>query len=222
MATLRIDVLNGNEAGKQLDPASDVIRVGRSPSNDLCLAETHVSAEHLRILLLDDQVMVEDLQTTNGTELLRADQRSTITQRTELLHGDQLALGGGGGGEAIVLRISLGEETAPHVMSVRPLAELGRSAQSSERNADALKTLCATNAAIANADSLDGVLTAVADSALELVSGATHVTLVLRDADDSDGASYVPVLTRIRSESGGRTSTEGHVPITRSVYRKVV
>src|SRR5690606_23513099 len=94
--------------------------------------------------------------------------------------------------------------------------------QSSERNADALKTLCSTNAAIANADSLDGVLTAVADSALELVSGATHVTLVLRDADDSDGASYVPVLTRIRSESGGRTSTEGHVPITRSVYRKVV
>lgn len=222
MATLRIDVLNGNAAGKQLDPASDVIRIGRAPSNDLCLAETHVSAEHLRISLLDDQVMVEDLQTTNGTELVRGERRSSLSQRTELLHGDQLALGGGGGGEAIMLQISLGEETAPHVMSVRPLAELGRSAQSSERNADALKTLCATNAAIANADSLDGVLTAVADSALELVSGATHVTMVLRDADDRDGASYVPVLTRIRSEQGGKTSTEGHVPITRSVYRKVV
>ncbi len=229
MATLRIHVLNGNEAGKQLEPAGDVLRIGRAPSNDLCLAETHVSGEHARISIVGDRVFVEDLHSTNGTEVVRNGQRLAIDERvnskSELLNGDHLALGAGGGGEAVLIQIGIGDEAdVAHVMATRSLAELGGSAASDAKNAAALKTLRATNDAIGNADGLDSVLTAVADSSLELVERATHVTVVLKDSEDeSDGESaFVPVLTRIRTDSGGQTATEGRVPITRSVYRKVV
>ncbi|MCA9639358.1 MAG: sigma 54-interacting transcriptional regulator, partial [Myxococcales bacterium] len=226
MATLRIHVLNGNEAGKQLEPAGDVIRIGRAPSNDLCLAETHVSGEHARISLARDQVFIEDLHSTNGTEVLRGSERIPVDERLgskcELQNGDQLALGAGGGGEAVLIQIGIGEEAdVPHVMAQRSLAELG---SSTSNNAAALKTLRSTHDAIGKADGLDSVLTAVADSALELVERATHVTMVLKDSEEEDAGegSFVPVLTRIRAENGGQTPTEGRVPITRSVYRKVV
>ncbi|MEZ4375373.1 MAG: sigma 54-interacting transcriptional regulator [Polyangiaceae bacterium] len=226
MATLRIHVLNGNEAGKQLEPAGDVIRIGRAPSNDLCLAETHVSGEHARISLIGDRVFIEDLHSTNGTEVLRGGERLSVDERSdskcELQNGDQLALGAGGGGEAVLIQIGIGEEPdVPHVMAQRSLAELG---SSTANNAAALKALRGTHDAIGKADGLDSVLTAVADSALELVQRATHVTVVLKDSEEDAAGegSFVPVLTRIRAENGGQTATEGRVPITRSVYRKVV
>ncbi|MCA9626691.1 MAG: sigma 54-interacting transcriptional regulator [Myxococcales bacterium] len=226
MATLRIHVLNGNEAGKQLEPAGDVIRIGRAPSNDLCLAETHVSGEHARISVVGDRVFVEDLHSTNGTEVVRGEQRFAVDERVgckaELTNGDQLALGAGGGGDAVLIQIGIGDEAdVAHVMAKRSLAELG---SSTANNAAALKTLRATNDAIGGADGLDSVLTAIADSALELVQRATHVTVVLKDSeDDGQGeGAFVPVLSRIRTDNGGQTPTEGRVPITRSVYRKVV
>ena len=53
---------------------------------------------------------------------------------------------------------------------------------------------------------------------------ATHVTIVLRD-DDEEGAKpagaagYVPVMTRVRGQDAPSSSP---IPITRSVFRKVV
>jgi Nif-specific regulatory protein len=48
------------------------------------------------------------------------------------------------------------------------------------------------------------------------------VTVVLRDDADSDGSGYVPVLTRVRGENGAGRAPGGAVPVTHSVFRKVV
>jgi len=47
------------------------------------------------------------------------------------------------------------------------------------------------------------------------------VTIVLRDVDEPDG-TYVPVMTRVRAPGGEGAAPSGPVPITRSVFRKVV
>ena len=63
------------------------------------------------------------------------------------------------------------------------------------------------------------------DASFRLVPQATHVTVILRDDDEetvrptSTAAGYVPVLTRVRGQEGPQT---GPIPITRSVFRKVL
>src|SRR5439155_19393901 len=68
---------------------------------------------------------------------------------------------------------------------------------------------------------LGETLTHVSDAVFSLVPRSTHVTVVLRDVDDETGA-YVPVATRVRAPGGQGAAPSGPVPLTRSVFRKVV
>ena len=229
MATVRIEVLSGAEAGRVFEPEGDVVRIGRAPSNDLQLGEPHVSGEHARIVVDGDRVLLEDLRSTNGTAIDRDGQRLAISDdgspQLGLRSGDVLELGGVGA-EATRLRITLGDEPEPpHIVTVRPIAELSGHTPNLERNSDLLRKLFTVQKAIGAAFDLMGVLTAVADGALDLVPRATHATLVLRDEPDADSgaeAGYVPMLTRVRGSDGHARAPEGQVPVTRSVFRKVV
>jgi len=228
MPTVRIEVLSGAEAGRVLEPDGDVVRVGRSPANDLRLPETHVSAEHARVVIGVDEVTLEDLQSTNGTYVRRGEDRIVLGEETSpacsLQSGDQIELGGQGD-ESTQLLVTLAGDAAPgHVVTVRPIAEFAGHTANVERNTDVLKTLYEVQKAIGSADDLERVLAAVASAALRLVARATHATLILRDdaGGGSKRAGYVPVLTRVRGASGDSVAPPDPVPVTRSVFRKVV
>ncbi len=230
MASVRLEVLNGGSKGRVLEPEGDVIRIGRSQSNELELSEAHVSAEHARLVVGAERVTLEDLRSTNGTAIVRGSQRIVLgdstSLRTVLESGDVLELGGTVD-EGTHVRIELGAEREPaHVVSIRPIAELPGVTASPERNTGVLATLFRVEKAIGGAPDLDGVLIAVADAALELVPTATHATLVLRDdidaETDRDEAGYVPMLTRVRGAAGRGEAPPGPVAVTRSVFRKVV
>jgi pSer/pThr/pTyr-binding forkhead associated (FHA) protein len=230
MASVRLEVLNGGSKGRVLEPEGDVIRIGRSQSNELELGEAHVSAEHARLVVGAERVTLEDLRSTNGTAIVRGSQRIVLgdstSLRTVLESGDVLELGGTVD-EGTHVRVELGAEREPaHVVSIRPIAELPGVTASPERNTGVLATLFRVEKAIGGAPDLDGVLIAVADAALELVPTATHATLVLRDdidaETDRDEAGYVPVLTRVRGAAGRGEAPPGPVAVTRSVFRKVI
>jgi transcriptional regulator with GAF, ATPase, and Fis domain len=231
MSSVKLEVLTGANAGRVLEPDADVIRIGRAPSNELVLAESHVSGEHARLVVGADRVTLEDLKSTNGTTVVRGSQRIVLGEassaKTLLESGDLLELGGGTGDEATVVRVTLSDDEEPaHVVSVRPISQLTGHTPSAERDTSVLRTLHRVDKRIGSATELEGVLAAVADAALELVPTATHATLVLRDDVDSessqDEAGYVPVLTRVRGEDGVGRAPEGAVAVTRSVFRKVV
>ena len=161
-----------------------------------------------------ERVTLEDLRSTNGTAVVRGSQRIVLGEstslRTVLESGDVLELGGSAD-EGTTVRVELGAEREPaHVVSVRPIADLPGATASAERNTGVLRTLYRVEKSIGAAGTLDAVLIAVADAALELVPTATHATLVLRDDIDAeadrDEAGYVPVLTRVRGASGQRRS----------------
>ncbi len=230
MSSIRIEVLDGADAGRVFEPDGDVVRIGRSASNDLALKEAHVSSEHARIVIGVDKVLVEDLASTNGTAIVRGAKRIVLSEdslRLPLESGDVIELGGEGD-ESTRLAVTLGEEgDIGQVVSVRPIGEITGYTESVERNTDVLKTLYQVEKQIGGADDLDGVLVALADAALLLVPRATHVTIVLRDEPDggrggTDEAGYVPVLTRVRRPEGGSQPPKDAVPITRSIFRKVV
>ncbi len=230
MASVRLEVLNGGSRGRVLEPDGDVIRIGRAASNELELAETHVSSEHARLVVGAERVTLEDLRSTNGTAVVRGSQRIVLGEstslRTVLESGDVLELGGSAD-DGTTVRVELGAEREPaHVVSVRPIADLPGATASAERNTGVLRTLYRVEKSIGAAGTLDAVLIAVADAALELVPTATHATLVLRDDIDAeadrDEAGYVPVLTRVRGASGSGEAPGVAVAVTRSVFRKVV
>jgi len=218
MSTIRIEFLDGTDAGRVLEPEGDVVRIGRASSNELRLAAHHVSSEHARVVIGVDKVLLEDLHSTNGTAVVRGAERIVLGEegspRLPLESGDIIELGGEGD-ESTRLSVTLGEEREiGQVVSVRPIGELVGYTESVERNTDVLKTLYQVEKQIGGADDLDGVLVALADAALVLVPRATHVTIVLRDEPDgedagTDEAGYVPVLTRVRGQKAEASLRKG-------------
>jgi transcriptional regulator with GAF, ATPase, and Fis domain len=228
---VRLSVRSGTARGRAIEARGDVVRIGRAPRNDLVLDDAHVSAEHARILIGPASVVIEDLRSTNGTALLRKGERKPLDEtsgfKAALESGDVVELGNGT--EVTALEVSLHEEQDDaRVVAVRKIEDLSRISAGVEENPRSLSALYRAQKRIGGASGLDEVLIAVADAVFALVPRATHVTIVLRDGNDPGEGTYVPVMTRVRAEGGARADGElsaaplGDVPITRSIFRKVV
>ena len=224
---LRLEVTQGLAAGFVFEPAGEVVSIGRAPSNDVVLDDMHVSGEHARVLLGDGRVVLHDLRSTNGTTLIRGGERRRLAgdaSSADLETGDVIELGSGDG--VTSLRVTIADEPdAAHIVSMRRLDEVEPAAAKIERDPNALGKLYTAQKRIVAATDLDRVLIEVADAVLFLVPTATHVTLVLRDDEqgiDTTAAAFVPVMTRVRLPGGQSGPPGGPVPITRSIYRRVV
>ncbi len=224
---LLLAVTQGLAAGTTFELPGELITIGRAPSNEVVLDDMHVSGEHARIVVAGGRVILYDLRSTNGTTLVRGasggvwwGSRARATSR----RGTSIELGSGDG--VTSLRVTIADEPfAAHIVSMRRLDELEPAAAKIERDPGALGKLYTAQKRIGAATDLDRVLIEVADAVLFLVPTATHVTLVLRDDElgqDTTAAAYVPVMTRVRLPSGLSGPPAGPVPITRSIYRRVV
>ncbi len=228
---VRLEITQGLAAGSRHDSSADVIRIGRSPVNDLALPDSHVSSEHARIVFDGKGYVLVDLRSTNGTAVVRANHRTTLDdangREVVLATGDVIELGGG---ENVVrVAVNLDDEVendasgAGRVLATRRIDELGPAESAIERDNHRLRALYEAQKKIGAADDLMSVLVAVCDGAFALVPGATHVTVVLREDDEEDPRratpSYVPILTRVRQQRGPSTQP---IPVTRTVFRKVV
>jgi transcriptional regulator with GAF, ATPase, and Fis domain len=224
---IRLEVTRGLAKGSRFESSADVIRLGRAVDNDVVLPDEHVSGEHARIVFGGERYVLRDLRSTNGTAIIRGDQRIALEEENgrevTLEPGDVVELGS----EEIVVRLDVKlEEDAEgdaRVLAMRKIDELGRAESSVERDASRLRVLYEAQKRIGGSDDLSDALVAICDGAFALVPGATHVTVVLREDDDEGArggtASYVPIVTRVRGQKGPATHP---IPITRTVFRKVV
>jgi Nif-specific regulatory protein len=224
---IRLEVTRGQIAGAALDPTSDVIRIGRAEGNDLVIPDTHVSSEHAKIVFSGDRYVLVDQRSTNGTAILRGAERivldDALGREAALEDGDVIELGSQDRIVHIAVAIREDADDA-RVFAVKTIEELVPRASLLEKDDGRLRQLYAALKRIGAAQDLSEVLVAICESSFELVPLATHVTIILRDDDEEQprapGASgYVPVLTRVR---GKESSPSQPIPITRSVFRKVV
>lgn len=72
------------------DPNSRTITIGRDPNNTVVLASSNVSAQHARLTITADQMVLEDLQSTNGTSVRRVENKTT---RAIVSESDSIFLG---------------------------------------------------------------------------------------------------------------------------------
>ena len=224
---LRIEVETGHRRGEKLESSAEVIRIGRADGNDLLLPDGHVSGDHARIEVAGERVLLRDLKSTNGTAILRKGERIAVEPDAPapLVSGDVIELGHGGQG--VRLAVAFGEqeqeqEQEARVLAMRSIDDIVPATSKVEQDTGRLRALYEAQKRIGGAEDLSDVLTAIADAVLVLVPRATHVTMILRDDDEEGRAAgvsgYVPVLTRVR----GQPTPAGPIPITRSVFRKVV
>ncbi len=234
---IQLEVTEGKSPGRVVKLTRDVSFIGRAPANEVVLDDDHVSGRHARIVQGLDGATIEDLGSTNGTAVLRGEQRlvlSNVGDAVELQAGDIIELGHDD--EICRLAVSLHEDDhSAHLVSVKQVDdEVGATAF--EDDPITMRALYDVQSKIGRAGDLDRVLHAIADAVFELVAHASHVTIVLQEGDQAAEStpskkrkaavrSYLPVLTRVRpEEQGGPASetTEQFVPITRGVYRKVL
>jgi ABC-type multidrug transport system ATPase subunit len=89
---LRLTFLSGSRQGSFLDLAGSVIHIGRAAGNTVWTPDDRmVSAQHAKIVRLEDGYVLMDLESTNGTLL-----NGQRVERASLSHGDVVALGAGG------------------------------------------------------------------------------------------------------------------------------
>jgi transcriptional regulator with GAF, ATPase, and Fis domain len=236
---IRLEVRQGDGPGRVVTSNAEPIRIGRGPGNDLVLETAHVSSEHARVVWSGERWILQDLRSTNGTILARRGERTPIDdgmgRQIALEDGDLLELGSQDA--AVFLSVTIAEEAdGARVVATRSIDDLRPAVAEMEKRPSLLRSVYEATARIGAATELDEVLRRVGDAVLSIVTKATHVTIALREDDDvpDSGASseksekseksgktplptYVPVLTRVRGEQ-----TIGAIPITRSVFRKVV
>ncbi len=86
--TLRLEVLEGPDAGKQFDAQGEVTTVGTAENNDLRLTDPTVSRYHLELSCRGDRIRVADPGSTNGTLAAQvALERGTVPPGTVLRLG---------------------------------------------------------------------------------------------------------------------------------------
>jgi serine phosphatase RsbU (regulator of sigma subunit) len=83
-------VLEGTSPGKRLEVGGEPITIGRSPKQTLVVDDGDVSRLHARVSLVNGMVVVEDLQSTNGTFVDAA----RIQGAAILKEGNTVRLGG--------------------------------------------------------------------------------------------------------------------------------
>ena len=217
---ITILVTRGEQAGRTFEPTGNAVHIGRADGNDLLLADEIVSGDHARIVHEGDRWLLADLRSTNGTFLVRGGERSAVEgdRKLELENGDVIELGSGD--HAVELRVNLPEDQDDtRVVAMRRIADMD--AASVDKFSAQLRALYDAQTRIGAASDLNEVLVTIADVVFQLVPRSTHVTVVLRDEDTEDArspAGFVPVITRVR----GQAQPTGPIPITRSIFRKVV
>jgi hypothetical protein len=65
----RLVITSGPRAGTQLALGRDPVTIGRSGESGLVIRDDYTSTHHARLLLWNDEWMIQDLDSTNGTFL---------------------------------------------------------------------------------------------------------------------------------------------------------
>ncbi len=222
---IRLEVTHGLSRGSRHESSESVVHLGRGGAAQLVLPDEHVSTEHAMVVLGTEGYVLRDLRSTNGTAVVRGEVRTPLDdangRELAMTHGDVIELGAG---ERVVrIAVAIDEDADAHVLAMRKIDELGGAESTVERDGGRLRAVYDAQKRIGAAEGLTGVLDAICAGAFDLVAGATHVTVVLREDDDDasrrGSAAYVPIVTRVRGQS---VPTTQPIAMTRSVFRKVV
>jgi Nif-specific regulatory protein len=211
-----LEVLSGQSHGSKFELDASVATIGRAPTNQVVLADYHLSGEHGQIFREDDRYIYRDLRSTNGSRIQRDGSEVTVdgAERWEhpLRDGDRLLLGNPAEPVVLLCHVKLEEpRLREEIIAKRALSELSEVQGRIERESAAALFKVAKRLGRRGLD-LNAVFEGIAESAFELVPKVTHIAIDL--ADEPDGRLNT-VFMRARERTGDRFH------VSRSVVRRV-
>ena len=71
-AASRLVIIEGENTGKEIPLAGREIHIGRAPNSDLVVNDEYASTQHAKLVLMNEDWLIQDLNSTNGTFLAGA------------------------------------------------------------------------------------------------------------------------------------------------------
>ena len=68
-AATKLVITEGENSGKEIPLAGRELHIGRAVSSDLVITDEYASTQHAKLVLINDEWLVQDLNSTNGTFL---------------------------------------------------------------------------------------------------------------------------------------------------------
>jgi transcriptional regulator with GAF, ATPase, and Fis domain len=216
----RLELLTGAEAGRTVLCEGPSLSIGRAPDNDLALKDAHVSSHHSLIRLVADGYLYEDLRSTNGSSIMRGDERMPVEEGCEfkvmLVPGDRLLLGPPSSPVIIAFQ-TVESDTGGQVVAVAHLRDLGEFRGRVERQPDQVARLYKVLQELSWELDLEAVLRATARAMFSLLPRATHLVVVLGE-EDASGGKYVPVYRQVRDNP----ESDAAIPVSHTIFRRVL
>lgn len=142
-------ILSLGDASREY-PVEGVLMIGRDPDNDVAIADDTVSGQHARLSLLENRVLLEDLDSLEGTQV-----NGRAIQRCVLHDGDEIGIGDAalsfseaeagaeeaGSAPAGPVGRVMGDYAIEASLGIAQQGEVFRATQQSTGNAVALKVL---------------------------------------------------------------------------------
>ena len=217
---IRLEVIQGQEEGREFESDEPRIVIGRSPQATIQLPDFHLSGEHGLIFLEGDQFIYRDLRSTNGSMLVRNQKRVVLdgSDRWEaaIQDGDRLLLGDAASPVILKCQIIAEDqaiEETTRIIAERTLNELPTVAGKVEQGPDVTALYTAVKRLGGRLD-LGEVLEAVAQAVFDLVPRTTYTSILL----SKDEGRFVPMLAR--SREGVQASDP--IMMSRAVLKRVL
>jgi hypothetical protein len=71
-SALRLVVTEGESVGREIALSGREIHIGRAPNSDLVITDEYASTQHAKLVLMNEDWLIQDLNSTNGTYLAGA------------------------------------------------------------------------------------------------------------------------------------------------------
>ena len=69
LAAKRLVITSGSKEGLEIDLPAEQLTIGRSSESGLVIRDDYTSTHHARLMLWNEQLVIQDLDSTNGTFL---------------------------------------------------------------------------------------------------------------------------------------------------------
>jgi response regulator RpfG family c-di-GMP phosphodiesterase/pSer/pThr/pTyr-binding forkhead associated (FHA) protein len=200
---IRLTLTDSSNREQVLAFPDDIVTIGRSPDNLVCLNDLRISKNHGRICHTKEGFFYEDQNSTNGSILVHNGKKVAITgsqvRRYPIVSGDVIVLA------PYSLKLDLEEpllkDAEDHVTVVlsQPIVDLAKIQAdlfgADSRAADLiLRLIRETGPVIKDEDKL---LSTISDFVFQALPMATHQVIVVRDLDHG---RLTPMIARSRNE----------------------
>ncbi|MBK9031117.1 MAG: sigma 54-interacting transcriptional regulator [Myxococcales bacterium] len=230
---LTLEIISGTSPRPSYELAAAVVTLGRATTNTVMVTDYHLSGEHAQLVRDGAGYRFRDLRSTNGSAVERAGVRTTVDGKIghelALAPGDLLLLGDPK--SPVVIRVGFAEtaaeepsagddELADRLIASRSIIDLPAVRDQIEHDPGSALRIYKALQPLSGRLEHAAVLEAITEATFEILTRATHVTILLRSEADKD--RFTLATQRARHEQ--RPSDPGIDPIraSRAILRRVL